>query len=215
MKNFNKNHMIVNSKLKMQYVKLNNAGFTLVELLTSVIVLIAIGLIMVGILSQSLRGANKTDTIGNIRQNGDYVLNQMSKDISYTLSFDGKNTGLSTDDAEYITSCPFSLSPTPVPVSTQYSFISVESTSNRITKYNCSGTTSATAVLSANGTPLIDANSISLQNCSLSCIQSKVTDIPIIKVSFSLGPKSPSSLVENSSPPIIFETSVTMKNYQR
>lgn len=183
-----------------------SAGFTLVELLTSIIVLIAIGSIMAGILSQSLRSANKTDTIGNIQQNGDYVLNQMSKDISYALPFDGKNTGLSTDDTEYVTGCP---------VSTQYSFISVESTSNRITKYNCSGTTSATAVLSANGTPLIDANSISLQNCSLSCIQSKVTDIPIIKVNFSLGPKEPSSLVENSSPAIIFETSVTMKNYQR
>lgn len=191
-----------------------SAGFTLVELLTSIIVLIAIGSIMAGILSQSLRSANKTDTIGNIQQNGDYVLNQMSKDISYALPFDGKNTGLSTDDTEYVTGCPFSPSPTPVPVSTQYSFISVESTSNRITKYNCSGT-SATAVLSANGTPLIDANSISLQNCSLSCIQSKVTDIPIIKVNFSLGPKEPSSLVENSSPAIIFETSVTMKNYQR
>lgn len=187
-------------------------GFTLVELLASIIVLVAVGSVVAGIISSSLRGANKTNTIENIRQNGNYALAQISKDIEYTLPFDGKNTGLSNDGATYATSCPFSLSPTPTPVATAYSFITVESVNNRVTKYNC---TSSPAVLSANGASLIDIVSVSLLSCSFTCIQSKTTDIPIIKISFSIGPKNSNGLVENSNPPIVFETSVTIRNYKK
>lgn len=204
--------MITNSKLKMQNAKFNSAGFTLIELLASVIVLVAVGSVIAGIISSSLRGTNKTNTIENIRQNGNYALSQISKDIEYALPFDGKNTGLSNDGITYTTSCPFSLSPTPTPEATTYSFITVESVSNRVTRYNC---TSTPSVLSANGTSLIDVDSVSLINCSFTCIRSKATDIPIIKINFSIGPKNSNDLVENSNPPIVFETSVTIRNYNR
>ena len=190
-----------------------SAGFTLVELLASVIVLVAVGSVIAGIMTATLRGTNKTNTIENIRQNGSYAINQVSKDIEYTLPFDGKNTGLSNDDgATYATSCPFSLSPTPIPEVTTYNLITVESASNIVTKYKC---TSTPVVLSANGTSLVDLTSVSLKSCSFTCIQSKATDIPIIKINFSIGPKGSSVLVENSNPPIVFETSVTIRNYKK
>jgi len=190
-------------------------GFTLVELLASVVVLVAVGSVIAGIISSSLRGANKTNTIENIRQNGNYALNQMSKDIKYAQPFDGKNTGLSNNDGvTYDTSCIFSLNPTPTP-STPYSVITVKSANNIVTKYNCSGSTTLDSILTANEAPLIDTNSVSLISCSLSCIQNKPTDIPIIKVSFSIGPKTANGLVENSNPPIVFETSVVMRNYKK
>jgi len=199
----------------------SNEGFTLVELLASVIVLVAVGSIIAGIVVSSLRGTNKTNTIESIRQNGDYALNQISKDIEYALPFDGQNTGLSNDNGvTYDIICKGSLNPTPTPI-TPYNLITVQSavqsTNNAITKYNCSGSTSSTAVLSTNGASLVDANSVTLQNCSFNCIQNKPTDIPIIKISFSLGSKTSNSpvLVENSSPPIVFETSITMRNYKR
>lgn len=207
---------------KIFNLKTKQKGFTLIELLASVIVLVAVGSVITGIISSSLRGANKTNTIENIRQNGNYALAQMSKDIEYTLPFDGKNTGLSNDDGvTYDTICILSLSPTPTPV-TPYEFITVQSANNIITKYNCSGSTSSDSVLTAEGispiktkTSLVDLDSVSLNSCSISCIQNKPTDIPIIKINFSIGPKNSNGLAESSNPPIVFETSVTIRNYKK
>jgi hypothetical protein len=69
--------------------------------------------------------------------------------------------------------------------------------------------------ITANSSPLIDANVVSVRSCSLSCVQAKATDVPIIKIGFKLGPKNSNNLVENSTPPILFETSVTIRNYKR
>lgn len=200
--------MITNSKFKIQTLKFNSAGFTLVELLSSIIVLIAVGSVIAGIITASLRGANKTTTMENIRQNGNYTLNQMSKNIEYAQVFNG----LSYDGVTYVTSCPFSLAPTPTPVITTYNFIKITPLKSSPITYNC---TASPPTITANGIPLVDASAVSLLTCTLSCIQTGSTDVPIIKVGFSLGPKNASNLVENSTPPILFETSVTMRNYKR
>ena len=195
---------------KQKKLFLNERGFTLIELLASIIVLVAVGSVITGIITSSLRGTNKTNTIENLRQNGNYALNQISKDTTYTQPFDGTNTGFSNDNGvTYVTSCPFSSSQPPAPVTTTYSSVTVQSVSGIVTKYNCSG-----SVLTANGTDLVDTGSISLTNCSITCTQTKTTDTPIIKIGFTLGPKNQNGLAENSSS-ITFGTSVIMRNYQK
>jgi type II secretory pathway pseudopilin PulG len=194
---------------KIFNMKKGHKGFTLVEMLASVVVLVAIGAVITGIISSSLRGNSKTNTIENIRQNGNYVLNQISKDIEYAQLFDGKNTGLKNkDEDDYETACPFSPSPTPVPVSTSYKLISIKSMNNKITQYRC---TSYPPVLSANGISLINTDIVSLKSCSLTCVKSRLTDVPMIKISFVI---SSSGLVEKSSS-ITFENSIVMKNYRQ
>jgi type II secretory pathway pseudopilin PulG len=191
----------------------SSKGFTLVELLTSIIVLVAIGSVVSGVIVSSLRGSNKTNNIESIRQAGNYALSQMSKDIEYAQSFDGKNTGLSNDDGvTYDTSCKLALNPTPTPV-TPYSLITVQSSSNIITKYTKYRCTPSE--LSADENALIASESGTLIGCSLTCIQNNPMDAPIIKISFSIGSKNSNGLVESSNPPIVFETSVTMRNYRK
>jgi len=183
-------------------------GFTLVELLASIIVFVAVGSIVAGIVASSLRGTNKTNVIENIRQSGNYTLAQVSKNIKYAQTFNG----LSTDGVTYIASCPFSVSPTPAPVTTAYSFIKVTPLNGSPIIYNCS---TSPLTFTANGVSLMDTDTISLTECAIACVQTKATDVPIVKVGFKLGPKNPSGLVESSSPPILFETSVTIRNYKR
>lgn len=195
---------IFNSRIRQE-------GFTLVELLASIIVLVAVGSIIAGTISSSLRGANKTNNIENIRQNGNYALNQISKNIEYTLPFDGTNTGLGNYGVPYEISCQYSLSPTPAAVTTPYSFITVESAGNKRTQYKC---TSSPAELSANGVSLVDLTSVSLISCSFSCIQNKAIDAPVMKIKFELGPKNSNGLAETSGS-IVFETSVTIRNYKK
>jgi type II secretory pathway pseudopilin PulG len=182
-------------------------GFTLVEILASVIVLFAVGSIIAGIISSSLRGANKTNTIENLRQNGNYALNQISKDIQYAQSFDGETTGFSNNNGEtYSIFCPVSPGPTPVPFLTTYKLISIQS-ANGIRKYFCDS-----RELLVDGNSLIDLSQIKILDCSFTCIQSKSTDVPIIKIKFELAPSNTNGLVENSGS-IVFETSVTLRNY--
>ena len=187
----------------------NQKGFTLVELLTTIIVLVAVGAVIGGIVTSSFRGTNKTNVIENIRQNGNYVLAQVARNIEYAKVFNG----LSADGTTYVTTCPFSRAPTPTPVITAYDFIKVTPFNSSPIIYTC--TYFAPLTIAANGVSLVDTNTISLTDCTIACVQTKETDVPIIKVGFKLGPKNPSGLVESSSPPILFETSVTIRNYRR
>ncbi len=199
-----------NSKFKIQNSKLSR-GFTLVEVLASIIVLVAVGSIIAGIVTSSLRGTNKTNTIENIRQNGNYTLNQMSKNVEYAQVFNG----LSETGETYVASC-FYVSPTPVPL---VKFVKITPFNGNPIIYNCDGST--LTVFTLNGTitptpvPLIDTTSFSLTGCSMSCTQNRATDIPLIRIGFKLGPKNSNGFVENSNPPVSFETSVTVRNYKK
>ncbi|MBF8249680.1 MAG: hypothetical protein HW400_281 [Candidatus Levybacteria bacterium] len=185
----------------------SRGGFTLVEILASVVVLVAVGSIIAGITASSLRGTNKTNMIENIRQSGNYTLNQISKDIAYAQSFDGSSTGFNFDSVTniYLTSCPT--------LPTLLTDITVRSASNGniVTKYDCND-----SALAANGNSLVD-DSTTLISCSFTCTQANPsTDVPMIGISFALGPKSPNSLPENNQQSsILFKTSVIMRNYRR
>lgn len=189
-------------------------GFTLVELLTSIVALVAVGSVIAGIITASLRGANKTNAIENIRQNGNYAISQVSKNIEYAQVFNG----FSDDGTTYVTACPFSTVPSPTPpapVTTQYKFVKVTLLNDSSITYSCTNAPTFTVNTKGVTTSLIDANSGSLVDCFIACIQTRSTDIPIIKIGFKLGHKDPNGLPESSTPPILFETSVTIRNYKR
>lgn len=187
-------------------------GYTLIEFLVVIVVLGVVGSIVAGVIMFSLRGANKTNTIENIRQNGNYVISQMAKDIGYARSLDG----LSTDGITYVTSCPATLSP--APTSTNYSHIKVTPFNNSSIIYSCSSVGGLSTVAyqkpPASVVSLIPS-SIQVSNCSFTCTVTSVADLPIIRISFILQPAAASTLVEKFATPITFETSITMRNYQR
>jgi prepilin-type N-terminal cleavage/methylation domain-containing protein len=197
----------------------SNQGFTLVELLISIIVLVVIGSVITGIISSSLRGSSKANNIEKIRQAGNYALNQITKGITYTQAFNKQATGLSNDynvtppDLPYPSVC--SSSP-----GTQYKYITVQSTSSILTRYNCDDSTLTVAtkqnVAGSTFTDppdnLVDASSFALTGCNFTCIQAE-NEVPIINIKFKIGPKNPSGLAEdNISSEVTFETSVTMRN---
>jgi type II secretory pathway pseudopilin PulG len=193
------------------YSKLNQ-GFTLVELLSSMIVLIAVGSIIAGIVISSIVGTNKTNTIENIRQNGNYTLNQISRNIEYAQVFNGA----SETGAAYDANCYYA-APTPAPL---VKYIKITALSGNSIVYNCDGSTLTTYTLDGitvpDPTPLFDTASLSLTSCSMSCTQDKATGTPLIRIGFNLGPiNSNGGFVENSSPPIIFETAVVVRNHKK
>lgn len=202
--------MKINLKSQITNFK-SSCGFTLVELLASIIVLIAVGSVTLGIITSSLRGTNKTATIEKIRQDGNYAISQISKTIQNAQTFEG----FSDNNIDYTTNCPDSFAPTPTPVNYKYIKITPFNNNSLPITYNCESTVFDSIDENGSRISVIDTSSVALTDCSIVCSQFRATDIPIIGISFTLGPDSASILMENLTPPILFETSVTARNYKR
>ena len=184
--------------------KLNNKGYTLIELLAVIIVMVTVGGIITSILVTALRGENKTNATTQVRQNGDYAITQMYKTIAYAKSFDG----ISTDNVNFDISCvpQNPPAPTPTPTPTQYKYLQVTSFDGGQTTYSCENNT-----IASNSAPLIDSSNLTVSNCYFMCTQTDVRSAPTIDINFTLT-RSSSGLFENQSA-IPFETSVTFRNY--
>src|SRR3989344_828205 len=200
-------------------------GFTLVEMLAAVIVLAAIGSIISGIVTTSLRGSNKTNEIETIRQNGNYALSQVSQNIAYAQVFNGFCDNVDDEeedpvdcdiDDNYIAHCPSYLSPTPVPVT--YKYLKVTPSNGSPITYRCDGTVFE-AVIPAESIleSLVDtAKAVSIDGCVMTCLQTTASDAPIINIKLKLSPKDSAGLnLPESSTPISFESSTTLRNYKR
>ena len=210
------------SKIKNQKSKIaewftttgsNSCGFTLIEPVVVMAVVIAIGGIGFSIIFSSLRATNKTNTLTSARQNGNYAISQMSKMIRYAKRFDG----VSTDDVSYLSTCAVSVGVgTPTPVPAQYHYLKVTSFEDVETKFTCVDkvTSSPSGLISFTAGPLVDTDKIVVDTCYFTCSQTSSSDFPTIGISFSLSQKDLDSLVENKAS-VNFNTSIVMRNLNK
>jgi len=206
---------MINFRKTISEIKFINSskGYTIIELLAVMIVLSAVGAVIIGIISSTLRGANKTTSLNEIRQEGDNRLSGMSKMIEFARSFDG----ISVDGVSYQQNCTVEpvepLTPTPEP--TRYYYLKVTNFTNDQLIFSCNidqGTNEPT--LSSNSASLIDTNAIVVSGCYFTCSQNYLSQPPVIGIYFTLSKNSSGNVTEqNTSVP--FETNVTMRNLGR
>ena len=170
-------------------------GFTLIELLVVMFILVSVGAIATGIFAGVLRGSNKGNNVNDIRQNGNYVISQMTKMIAYAQSFEG----VSQDGFNFSTACS-----TPSP---DYSFIKIKSFDDGETVFSCDNANSKIASGSAD---LIDTTKMKTTVCVFRCSRSSVSVSPTIDILFTLTSLN-NTLAENNST-ISFETSIKPRN---
>jgi type II secretory pathway pseudopilin PulG len=186
--------------------KINNfdGGYTLVELLAVMTIVVVVGVIVAGILISSLRGGSKSNVLDNVRQNGNDAVAQMSKMISYSQSFNG----VSTDGVSYTTNCAqvAPSSPSPTPATVGYRYLKITSFDGGQTIFSCNATD-----IASNGASLIDASSVSLILCSFTCTQTNFGQATTIGINLTLSQKTSSSFAEKQAT-IPFQTSVTVRN---
>lgn len=173
-------------------------GYTLIELLAVMIILVTVGVIMTSILIIALRGGNKSNTTNDVRQSGNYITSQMSKMIAYSRSFDG----VSVNGSTYITDCTAINTPP-----TAYKYIKITSFDNGTTVFSCTGST-----IASNSANLIDTASLSVSSCNFYCSQISTTAPVTINVTFTLSKKNSGFFVENKTF-IPFDTTITPRNY--
>ena len=170
------------------HLSLPPRGYTLIEMLVVIGVLGSIGTIITGIIFVSLRGAQKSDTLEVIRQNGDAALSQMVKNIRYAKSLD----------------IPSSCIP-----STTVSSVTFTALDSGQTTLSCSANT-----ISSNSASLLDTNAVATSTCSFTCFQPTLNDPPTITIQFTLTNKVPSNFIERSGS-TSFQSSVSMRNFIR
>lgn len=84
----NSEHRTTNSKL----------GFTLVELLVVIGVLSIVGILVLNIFAQSLRGSNKAQILSSMKKNGESILQTMDKNIRDSDNLVCVGTSATTND---------------------------------------------------------------------------------------------------------------------
>lgn len=187
----------ISNKLKMLGLSIGNsrqrrAGFTLVELLAVIAITGVVGTMMFGVLFTTLRGADKSESVGKLQENGNFALSQMSRMVRFA------------QELQYPDTCYQSTSPAPVITSS----ITILNADNYSTTFACD---IAAGTIASNSATLLDPATVSMTACSFSCTQATPYDAPSLTISFTLNKKDSNAFVENNSP-VQFQTTVILRN---
>lgn len=176
-------------------MKNKSLGFSLVEILVAISLIITSTTVVVAILTSAFRASSKTTSADVVRQSGSNAINRVSRMIQYSDGFNG----VSNDGSTYILTCPT----TP----TRYNFVRITSAGqSRIVSCADSG-------IAIDSDSLLGSNvRITPGTCVLTCSQDSATISPVIGISFDL--QLSYATVSEKTARINFATSVKMRNFE-
>lgn len=174
-------------------------GYTIIELLAVMTIVVVVSGMIAGILYSTLRGGSKSKITSDVAQNGNYAISVISQTI--ILSQDVTSVG-----GTPITSCITSPTGTSIDLTqSDGSTITFSCTNNTV------ASTSATVTSS-----LIDTSNLEVDptTCAFKCRQDNNNPIaiPVIDVAFSVKQKGSVTNAEAKSS-ASFSTSTSMRNY--
>lgn len=172
----------------------NREGYTIIELLAVISILVILAGIISGILYSTLRGSSKTRITSEVTQNGDYAISVLTNMISSSTSVT-KIGGVEIQDC------------TANPSGTSISLKNIDGDEYSIF---CTGNN-----ISSGSSSLINTNQVQVRvnSCQFYCSQ-KAADpysIPIIGIELIIEDRN-AGLFENKASSL-FKTSVSMRNY--
>jgi len=179
-------------------IKNKKQGYTMVELLAVIIILVTVGTIISAILTSVLRSSNKSANTEIVRRNGNYAITQMSRMITYAQKLEG----VSFDGSQYYTD---SVSQS---TSSRYNYLQIKSFDGGITTFACND--SKIASLSASGTSYLADPALNA-TCYFNCTQASAAAPAKIDIFLDLSVGSSTNFAESQAE-IPFETSVIIRN---
>ncbi|KKP80953.1 MAG: hypothetical protein UR81_C0011G0013 [Candidatus Levybacteria bacterium GW2011_GWB1_35_5] len=198
-----------------------NRGYTLVELLVAMILLITVGSIMAAIIVISLRGSNRSTNVNDIRQEGNFALSQMTKMITYAQGFEGISDGTTDGDGKLVYTKNCTLNPTTY----KYKYLKISSFDQGTTTFICNDNPTGNLIASYGASlakwprTVGDTTSFiryfnevkyAVSACFFTCLQENSSVTPTIGISFTVQ-KLDATLVENKVS-LDFDTTVGFRN---
>jgi type II secretory pathway pseudopilin PulG len=175
-------------------------GYTLVELLTVIVVMVVIGLIITTIIVSSLRGGSKTNAINEVRDAGNTAITRMSRAIEFSEGF-VKVSSDSAIFADCLTSTIGNGSP-------HFKSVTIKAFDGGEITYSCESDK-----IASNSVVLVDDTKISAPStsCYFTCSQAYLSQPPTIGINFVLI-KGVDALFFEQKHMLDFHTSVVMRN---
>jgi prepilin-type N-terminal cleavage/methylation domain-containing protein len=161
----------------------NKKGFSIIEILVVISIFAVIGVLTTSAVSLTLRGGKKSDSLVRVRENVNYSLAVIERQIR---------------NSDVITTCTGS------PTST-ISYTSLEGIS---TSFSC--VTPGTSGYIASGSARLTSTDISITSCSFTCTQIDANNPPSIRVSVSAEDATSTSTEKGT---ISTEMEIVTRNY--
>jgi type II secretory pathway pseudopilin PulG len=182
-------------------------GYTLVELLAVIFILVAVGTLISSILTSVLRSSNKGTNTEAVRTNGNNAISQMSKMITYAQKLEGVSvSGNFNDPTQYQADCSSQ------PATTKYYYLRIKSFDTGITTFACANSqiSSISSVLVPTiFTYLVDPTLST--SCYFQCLQASAGAPAKIDIVLDITATSTAVFSENQAT-MHFETSVLTRN---
>ncbi len=175
-------------------IKRKSKGFTLIEMLVSISIIITTTTVVVAILASSFSGITKSTISEDVRQNGNSALSRMTRTIQFAQSFQG----VSANGTDYITNCSLDSGE-------KYNYVRVK-TSTQVVTLSC---TDSDIMMGTSS--LIDENKVGIieGSCSITCLQGSNITPPVLGINFGL---FNAAATDQKKSEIFFSTSVKMRN---
>lgn len=181
----------------------SHRGYTLIELIVVMVILLTVGGLVVGIIASVLRSSTKTKIINDIAQNGNYALSVVTNVLINSQKFESFNStspvsgvlGRCDMDPNSGILGPFTGSK-----------VTVLGLDGGITELTCT----PSGTISSNSASLTDLSQVRMTSCQFKCIQSSLYSPPRIDVSFNLSNVSGQTV--ESLGQSTFNTSVSLRN---
>lgn len=160
-------------------IKNQKFGFTIIELLIAISIVITCATIVMAIITATFRSSNSTYSQERLRQAGDGALTKISTMIKYADKFNGAYVGDSPQNYTKLTQCV-----------TEASGDDPSVDAIKITSAGVDRTIACDNDLKLDGNSLFDPNSVVVSSCTLSCTQNTSSDQPLITISVDLATPS-------------------------
>ena len=185
-----RNIMHLKSHIKQTKIS-TQRGFTLLELLLSMVIIMVIGSVILTIFFSALRGSDKAQSLITLRQKGNFALTQMVKSIRFS------------ENIANFSACSTSQASTELQI--------VSSSDHEVTTYSCGNGNIASSSATKTYFLLETNNNITLKACSFTCGVQQPSFTPYATISFNL---VPTSKKDSTSPDVLqqFKTTVFLRN---
>jgi type II secretory pathway pseudopilin PulG len=208
--------------MKSFFIQVRNSvcvlGFTLVELLISMFLILSITAVVMTIFVAGLRGSSQSSAQVEVRQNGDLATLEISRMIRSAQNFNGVSVDGSTG---FTSSCYAGSVSGPTPTPQQYKSVQITGFDGGVTNISCPLTDTQTAISSTSAglvsnVSLTDSVAVTVlpSSCYFTCQQQAPTDLPVIGVNFTMQSNKVSG-ASGQSVSQDFHTSVVPRNYLR